>query len=66
MNALTKLLQMLPPWARLALYVLAALALVGYAAWQASGGDWVQTVVAVVLAIVNTISASNVDFADKE
>lgn len=66
MNALTKLLQMLPAWARLALYVLAALALVAYAAWQASGGDWVQTVVAVGLAIVNTISAGNVDFDNKE
>lgn len=64
MNALTKLLQMLPAWARLALYVLAALALVGYAAWEATGGDWIQTVVAVVLAVVNTISAGNVDFED--
>lgn len=55
-NPLTDLI---PARARKYVYALAALALVVYAAWQASGGDWRAFAASLAVALVPGLAASN-------
>lgn len=54
------LTDILPPRVRLYVYAVLFLAFLGVSAWQASDGNWVNFVVALVTALGHGTAASNV------
>lgn len=62
MNPLT----VLPAKARAYVYALLVLASLGFTAWQASDGDWVEAVSGVVSALVGAQALANTPTRDPE
>lgn len=56
----------LPPKARLYVYSIAAVALLGLTAWQAAEGNWGAAAITFLTSISSTQSATKVDIPDDE
>lgn len=58
--------QLLPPKARLVVYLIVAVLSLGFTTWQASGGNWAETVFGVLVALNSGLAAKNTPIAPKE
>lgn len=55
------LTDVLPAKARKVLYAILFVSAIGFATWQAAGGDWLQFAAGFVTALFGAVAASNTD-----